>query len=392
MGLISRKLLEQKPQEIGKIKLGGRGRQKKTSGGGKMFMPEKYDHFEVVSRTRRDGDGAFERDHAVHAIVGDKPTGLEGFLMFPEIEQNLHTTMAHYAGRKPKILCDGEVKTENGVEGPCTRETTGCPCKPYGRLQLQLTASPYTGGYHVFRTRSWESVNNIQTALEEIYARFGSLFMAPVKLICYESEDQYTSGGKDLVGRSYKVALVLNMDLQSAAQFMVDKKERLENIRARLMLTAGEVQRDLEETDLIEAGDIQDEFQPPQELEVSVATQEKLDEVADNLPPVEDAEIVPDEEEEDEVPGGGPEDVEKPQEPARPVPAARETEPDLFSGEEDDTASHLRALIDTAVGQGLLKARQLQRCHEALEGTEELQKQVIEWLELKLKEATDGTD
>lgn len=290
MALISRRLLEVRPQEIGKIKLGGRGRQQGTSGGSKMFIPEKYDHFEIVTRARQGGDGAFVRDEAVHAQIGEKPRELEGVLMFPEVEQNLHTTMAHYAGRKPTILCDGEVQKDMGTgkESPCSRIGGGtCPCRPYGRLQLQLRSSPYTGGYYVFRTRSWESINNIQTALEEIHLRFGTLFQAPVKLICYESEDQYTQDGKDRVGRSYKVALVLNVDYDTAAQLMVGAKQRLEATREHLMLTAGEVQKDLDDMDEREAGEIADEFSPPKGLEASVKTQEKLEEVVAGLEPIE---------------------------------------------------------------------------------------------------------
>lgn len=290
--LISRKLMEHRPQEIGKIKLGGRGKKKKTSGGSEMFLPERYDHFEVVTRARSGGDGAFVRDDAVHAVVGDEPRELEGVLMFPEIEQNLMTVMAEYAGRKPKVICDGEVqRNDKGKESPCARAQGGtCKCRPYGRLQLQLISSPHTGGYYVFRTRSWESINNIQTALEELYARFGTLFMAPVKLMCYQSEDQYQQDGKEMVGKSWKVALVLNMGYEKAATLMAESKERLEAVKERLMLTAGEVQKDLDETDEREAGEIADEFSPPKELEASVRTQEGLDEVVEGLKPVEQPE------------------------------------------------------------------------------------------------------
>jgi hypothetical protein len=287
--LIKRSFMEHRPQEIGKIKLGGRGRKQKTSGGSDMYLPERYDHFEVVTRAREGKDGAFVRDEAVHKIVGDEPRELEGVLMFPEIEQNLMTVMAEYAGRKPKVICDGEVqRNEHGKESPCTRQQGGtCKCRPYGRLQLQLMASPHTGGYYVFRTRSWESVNNIQTALEEIHARFGTLFQAPVKLMAYQSEDQYQQDGKEMVGKSWKVALVLDMNYEQAAQHMVGAKERLELARERLMLTAGEVQKDLDETDEREAGEIADEFSPPKELEASIRTQEGLDEVLEGLEPVE---------------------------------------------------------------------------------------------------------
>jgi hypothetical protein len=284
---ISRKLMEERPQEVGKIKLGGRGRAYKNSGGGTSYVPEKFDHFEVVTRAR-DGDGAFLRDEAVHAVVGPEPRELEGWLMYPEIEQNLLTQMREYAGKRPKVICDGEsYRTDKGVEGPCPRLLNGeCKCRPYCRLQLQLAASPHTLGYYVFRSRGWETTNNLQTAMEEMYLRFGALFLAPVKLICYQSEDHYTDAGKDMTGRSWKVALVLNMPMEQAALHMAEKKERLAAIRGRLLLTAGQVQADLDERDEEEAEEIADEFDPPKGVEASIGTQAKLDEVAENLQPV----------------------------------------------------------------------------------------------------------
>lgn len=286
--LISRNLLHVQPQEIGKIKLGGRGAARKTSGGGESYIPQRYDHFVVTTMQREGGKGAFLRDEAVHKVVGDEPTELEAMLMFPEVEQNLMTSMRVYKGRKPSIICDGDVqRNAQGKEEPCARALgQECECRPYCRLQLQLMASPHTGGYYVFRTRSWQTTNNIQTFLEELHARFGTCFQAPVKLMMYQSEDQYSVDGKEQVGRSWKVAMVLNMDYETAALHMVGAKERLDVVRERLMLTAGAVQDDLDARDEEEAGELADEFDPPKGVEASIKTQERLDEVVAGLEPI----------------------------------------------------------------------------------------------------------
>lgn len=288
--LISRNVMGVRPQEVGKIKLGGRGRKKKTSGGSNMYQPQRYDHFVVVTNERSGGDGAFVKDEAIHAIVGEKPTELEGTLGFHDIEDNLHTSMRLYAGRRAKIKCDGITQVNpEGRETPCSKpDGMPCPnnCKPYCRLHLQLRASPHTGGYHVLRTRSWQSTNNIQTFMEETFARFGTLFQAPVKLICYQSEDQYESGGKDMIGKSTKVALVLNMPYEEAMLHMVSAKERLDAMKERLLITAGDFTRELDERDEEDEGEIADEFSPPEGLDASLGTQEGLDEVVEGLEPV----------------------------------------------------------------------------------------------------------
>ena len=280
-----------RPQEVGKIKLGGRGAKKRTTGGAEMYLPTRFEYFEVVTRERAGKDGAFIRDEAIHKIVGDKPTELEGTLGFHDVEDNLHTSMRLYAGKRAKIKCDGITQINpEGRESPCSKpDGAPCPngCKPYCRLHLQLHASPHTGGYHVLRTRSWESTNNIQTFMEETFARFGTLFQAPVKLICYQSEDQYESDGKPMTGTSTKVALVLNMPYEAAMLHMVQAKERLESMKSRLLITAGEFTRELDERDDEDEGEIADEFSPPKELNASVGTQAALDEVVAGLAPVE---------------------------------------------------------------------------------------------------------
>jgi hypothetical protein len=285
--LISRQLLHVQPQEVGKIKLGGRGAARRTSGGGESYIPEAYDHFQVTTMEREDGKGPFKRDEAVHAIVGDKPRELGAILMYPEVEQNIMTLMR--AGkRRATIKCNGEVQVnQQGRQSPCAKLTGGhCECRPYCRLQVQLIASPHTGGYYVFRTRSWNTTNNLQTFLEETYARWGTLFQAPVKLMTYQSEDQYQVDGKDQVGKSWKVAMVLDMNYDAAAEFMVGQKRRLDNVREILMLSAGDVQAHLDEVDEVEAEALDDEFDPPKGVEASVATQERLDEVVAGLKPV----------------------------------------------------------------------------------------------------------
>jgi len=203
--LISRSLMSPQPQEIGKIKLGGRGKAHRTSGGVDSYLPERFDHFEVTTMERDGKNGPFKRDEAVHEKVGAEPKELRGIIMYPEVEQNLMTSMRVYKGRKPSVKCDGDTQVNaQGKREPCTRLAGGtCECRPYCRLQLQLLASPHTGGYYVFRTRSWQTTNNLQTFLEETYARFGTLFQAPVKLMMYQSEDQYEVDGKEKVGRAY---------------------------------------------------------------------------------------------------------------------------------------------------------------------------------------------
>ena len=288
MGLISRKLLKQRPQELGKIKIGGKGAERVGQGGKVYQLPVKYDHFVVTTLVRGDY-GNFIKDAKIHShpTVGDEPTELAGVLMYETPEQNFHSEMALWKGKTQKIsTCDGEERTNlaDGKVTPCVKAEGGeCQCKPYGRFHLQLWASGHVMGYHTFRTTSWESVNNIQTVLQEIYERFGALFQAPVKLVMYPSEDQYKQGSETRVSTSWKVGLVLAMSIEEAAKRMVASKRQLDLARGELKLIASEVQRDQVERDEEEVGDIVGEFFPEEGVEASVQSQETLNGLKEEL-------------------------------------------------------------------------------------------------------------
>ena len=270
MALISRKLLQVRPQQLGRIKIGGLGATKTSKGGREYQVPVKYDHFVVTTNVRGD-DGNFERDEVIHALIGEKPTKLSGLLMYPTVEENLHTEMCRYEGRgsKGKVwTCDGENATnlKTGKSGACIRlEGKDCECKPYTRFHMQLAGAPAMG-YHFFRSTSWESTNNIQTALEEIYARFGTCFHAPVKLVCYPSEDEHDGQ----ISTSTKVGLVLDMSMEEAAELIGRGSRYLEIASGSVKQIAAVVQEDLAAQDEAEEKEITDEFFPPDATEVHV--------------------------------------------------------------------------------------------------------------------------
>lgn len=265
MGLIKRELLEARPVELGKIKIGERGKPNK---GGKSYLPKKLDHFLVTTMEREGGDGPFVRNEAVHSHpeVGDEPRELFGTLMYPTVEGNFHSEMTHYEGRRQVSSCDGCTRTitATGESVTCSRLRGGdCPCKPYGRLQIQLDAQPEMGGFFVFRTTSWASVNNIQTALEQIYREFGTLYRAPVKLFMQKTEDKYTNEkGEDVTSSSWKVGLVLRMSPTDARRFLKSQAQEALQTRKELLLESGVVQAALGAADLEEAEEIAEEFFP----------------------------------------------------------------------------------------------------------------------------------
>lgn len=289
MGMISRAAMPARPQEIGKIKIGGVAEQRASSGGGSYGRPVKYDHFVVTTR-ERGNDGNFVRDARVHDVIGDEPRTLDAFLMFPDPADSFHSELSAWKGKTTKLReCDGLNWTDptTGNVGTCTigsgKKT--CDCKPYGRLALQLADAPDAFGFHVFRTTSWESVNNIQTALEMIRDNFGSCYRAPVRLVVYEADVTYTDGAKRKTGTAQKVGLVLRMPMEEAgAMIVAAERDRAalagpDSLRA---LAAG-VRADLDAADGDDVEGFVREFHPDRAIAASVGTRATLDGLKSDL-------------------------------------------------------------------------------------------------------------
>lgn len=353
MATISRKALHARPQELGKIKIGGKGSKRQASGGREYRLPVKYDHFVVTTRKRDKDTENFIRDEEIHGhpSVGEAPTEIDGYLMYPTVEENFHAELVRYAGQQKIWSCDGEEATDlrNGSCSACPLASgkecvdgKGKPlCKPYARLHLQLLASKNTLGFHVFRTTSWESTNNIQGALEEIYARFGTLMGAPVRLVLYPSTDSYEENGQSKTSESHKVGLVLAVPFEELAKKLVANERLLVGTREKIRLLAAGVVEELEARDVEEAADIGEEFFPPDvAVQSSIETQQRLDSFKGKLrgdePPIQDAVVV------ENSPPAGEAGIDSPT-PSAAAPVEAAAEPPTTDAEPVDDVATLRA-------------------------------------------------
>lgn len=378
MGLIKRSFLEARPVEIGKIKIGSRGRARKSSSGTTTYLPEKLDHFTVTTLEREGGDGPFMRDEAVHAIAGDKPLELFGRLMYPTVEENLHTEMCVYKGRRRQWTCDGEERTlRDGKVDPCQREA-GCGCKPYARLHIQLDAQPQMGVFYVFRTHGWASTNNLQTALEQIHREFGTLYRAPVRLFMQLTEDQYDHNGEERSSKSWKVGISLTMGPLEAREYLTAQAQAALQTRKHLQLEAGAVLSDLDADDLLHEGELADEFSPPMGVAASVATAEALEGAVAQIAASSGSEG-------DSV--DEPEEVDV--EVIEPEPAP-EAEPELALDDVQLLTQSVEDLVTEALNAKRITHAQFNRCIEAVEsGDEDTLRVTLSWLKERIGDESE---
>jgi len=300
---ISPKILAPRLPELGAIKIGGKGAERTSRRGTKFRLPEKYDHFVI---TRRERDGKTEnlvRDEAIHALIGDRPTELDVRLLWDRDIDSFQSYLAAYDGRQLACRGNGEV-ADDAQHGqvPCTcpwfkghqgeykgpRRSVGAnapTCKPHGRLSVILEAAQAFGGYYVFRTTSWETISNLSSQLQLFYNQFGFLAGLPLKLVIYPATDTYTEGGQQKTSTSYKVALLLRGDFDTARQIAAATYERRSQLALPSPAQADAFRRDLDEEDAREAAEISAEFHPEAGADAvaAVAEAEEQDPEADRL-------------------------------------------------------------------------------------------------------------
>ena len=279
--MISETLIPAALAEVGKIKIGGKGALKKGSKGNEFRLPEKHDHFTITTRVRGQDDN-FERDEAIHQKIGLEPTELNVRLPFDEPSENFQSQMQQYEGRTFIWRCDGEEaeNVKSGQTGPCQRDTEkGCNCKPYGRLRVILEDAPMFGGVYVFRTTSWESIRNIQSALGQFHVMFGALSGLPLKLKLYPAEVRYQQGEQTKTGTAYKVALLLCATFEEAKHVATEAQAHRIGSSTDLKMLAAASEGLLDAIDEAEEADFAEEYHPDPSDLAAAATNDTIDRI-----------------------------------------------------------------------------------------------------------------
>jgi len=219
--------------ELGKIKIGKKGKETTSSRGNKFRQPVKFDHFEVTT-VNRDANGDYILDSEIMANYGANPKTLNIFFLFDNIDQNFQTRFALFA--KSECRCSGDGRTaqrklENGqmTEIACDPET--CPfyqnkqCKISGVLNCLLAESQTVGGIYRLRTHSFHSVRNILGSLSLIQQLTGGI-LSGIKFQLTISPKAVSVGGKATTIQ------ILNIEYRGLQKNLLDtvidiKKDRI---------------------------------------------------------------------------------------------------------------------------------------------------------------------
>jgi hypothetical protein len=185
--------------EIGKIKIGIKGKEVESKEGNTFRLPQKIDHFRIVKNERNENDD-YVLDNQIIEIIKNNPAavynqemniiGIPIRLLYNEIDLVFPTQYVSYVNGK--LSCSG-----NGIKGttrdgrevicPCKRldgaYTGKDKCKISGTLSCIIEGAN-VGGCYKFRTTSINSARYILSSLMLIKAATGGLLsFIPLRLV-----------------------------------------------------------------------------------------------------------------------------------------------------------------------------------------------------------------
>lgn len=243
--------------EIGKIKIGRKGKEMTTRDGNRKYkLPEKVDYF-IITTLNRGEDGNFIPDLNLLKKLdpkNSKPRRLKIALPYDKIELNMFTEYSYYAGRKRVCFGDGEKATrihlDKETKKEKSREIVSCPCecketgkcKPHGILSLILRDNFQLGGVYQFRTTSYNSIMNIISGLNQIQKMTqGILAMIPLVM----SLQPQTVKDKDNIDRRI-YAVNITADVQEWKE-LYEQATNIARIRAESAISIRQLEGKVEE-------------------------------------------------------------------------------------------------------------------------------------------------
>lgn len=249
--------------ELGKIKIGKKGEEKKSKSGTKFKLPVKLDHFIVTTTEKNSQTDQFIIDDEIMGMLGENCTKIPVTVPYNDIDLIIPNSYTHY--EKSKCVCrgDGEhAKLESGEIVQCNPKT--CPyfekkkCKQNAVLSVMLDDASMVGGVHKLRTTSFNSLRNIKSSLTFIKTRtHGILAGLPLLLTLQPKTVNIPDGTGTTV--IYMVNLVYNGKTRDLNDIAMEISRQESSIEMAQLESAAAEQLLIPES-VEEQKDIQDEF------------------------------------------------------------------------------------------------------------------------------------
>ncbi len=243
--------------EIGKIKIGGKGEMRTSSGGKQFQLPQRHDHF-TITTLEKGQDGNFCRNNKLHAILekqyGSNPKRLPVRLVYDKLEMNFQSRYARYDGKTLICSGDGEFADERQhdntfreIQCPCHRQDPAWKgedgrgrgkCKINGTLSVIIDGADVVGGVWKFRTTGFNSTIGLMSSLAMISRLTGGPIAGLPLLLTVAPKTTTTPDGQSTT--VYVVGLTFRGTVENLLESSFKQAElrHLHHARLREMETA----------------------------------------------------------------------------------------------------------------------------------------------------------
>jgi|GEM_PF-2618184 len=229
--------------EVGKIKIGGKGKECQKKDGGTFRMPVKLDHFIITTTQKVDDEFVpdttlMERIAKTTGQSASHLTRLPVRLLYDDPTLNFPTSYAAYTVAGCICRGDGETAQRTGIATPvacpCERRKPDYKgsdkCKATGILSVVLDTEKI-GGVWKFRTTSINSIVNIMSSLDFLRSfTHGTLAGVPFDLVL-SSKTVQVEGKQATV---YVCHLEFNGSAQKLAELAYEEVQRRQIARLRM--------------------------------------------------------------------------------------------------------------------------------------------------------------
>ena len=272
--------------EVGKIKIGQKGRVIQSRNGNEFQPPQKLDHF-VITTLHRGADDNFLRDDGIHKRLGDKPTEIPVRLLFNDPWMNFRTQYVAFWGKTRFCTGDGETAQRLQKDGtlrelacPCERLDPGFDqngkCKINGTLSVIIDGAEVVGGVWNLRTTSINTCQGIASSLAMLATvTSGNIAGVPLMLTIRPKAAQTPDGKATTI---YVVGLEFRGSIEDLRGH-AEKRALADATFGRRMLQIEEMASVALDAPIVsdeEAIDVIQEFYPEEAVRVVAASNEAI--------------------------------------------------------------------------------------------------------------------
>jgi len=235
--------------EVGKIKIGAKGKPVESKKGKVFRVPEKYDHFVITTNFKDPHTDQYIPDKALMQKIAEA-TGQDAqnlkfipiHLLFDDPNLNMISRFSCYTGAK--AWCIGDGTQAYRLKNDSEREQVACPCervlptyqgndrcKVFSRFACLIQGVERIGGTWIFRTTSYNSTRSLLSSMHFLRQLTGGVLAAIPLTLTINPKTVVVPGTGEI-----RTVYVVNLEFHGTMEQLLDHAVRVKKTRIEYKL------------------------------------------------------------------------------------------------------------------------------------------------------------